>query len=82
LRQRPDEGSHRPSVVSRQDTRDVFPDDPARAKNVDQSAELQREVASVAIDPCSQSCKGEVLAWRTSDEKVDVEGSNRVRWLM
>jgi hypothetical protein len=79
--QRPREGSHRPSSVRRQDTGDIFPDHPARSKNVNQSAEVQREASASPADTGSESCDGEVLARGSSDEDVEALGGvNRVSW--
>lgn len=79
--QRPEEGSQRPSSVRRQDTGDVFPDHPLRAKYADQSAEVQREGAPVAFDSGAESGDREILAGSSSDEDVDGFGVNRVSWI-
>ena len=79
--QRPEEGSQRPSSVRRQDTGDVFPDHPARAKYADQSAEVQREGATVAFDSGAEAGDGEVLAGGSSDEYVDGVSVNSVSWV-
>jgi hypothetical protein len=66
----------------RQDTGDVFPDDPLRAKCASQSEELQREATARVGQSLSQSCDGEGLARCASDEEVDRWLTvNRVSWL-
>jgi hypothetical protein len=76
--QRPEEGAKRLSSVLRQDTRDVFPHDPARAKCCRQSDELQREATSSVGQPCSEPGDAEGLTGRPSDEELDASGMNRV----
>jgi len=78
----PEEGSKRPSSVLRQDTGDVFPDHPLRAKCADQLDELQREATARVGKSCPEPCDGEGLAGCASDE--DVDGwliVNRVSWV-
>jgi hypothetical protein len=69
--QPPDEGTKSPSSVLRQDTGDVFPDDPARAKCASQSKEVQSEATARVGKSLSQSCDGEGLAGSSSDKEVD-----------
>jgi len=66
----------------RQDTGDIFPDDPLRAKCASQSEELQREATARVGKSCPEPCDGEGLAGCASDE--DVDGwliVNRVSWV-
>jgi len=80
--QPPEEGSKRPSSVLRQDTRDIFPDDPAWAKCASQSEELQRKASSRVGKSLSESCDREGLAGCSSDKEVDGRLSmNRVSWV-
>jgi hypothetical protein len=69
--QRPKEGSQRPSSVRRQDTGDVFPNKPLRLKYADQTAELQRERTSVALDSGAEAGNREILTRGSSDEDVN-----------
>jgi hypothetical protein len=75
---RPEDGTKRPSSVDGQDTGDVFPHDPLRAKKSDQSAELQREIAAIIVESASQTGDGEGLAGGSSDKDVD---GNRPSWV-
>ena len=71
FRQRPEEGTKRPSSVNGQDTGHVFPDDPTRPEPVSKSRELKREVATVVIQSLSESCNAEALTGSSSDQKVN-----------
>jgi hypothetical protein len=80
--QPPKEGTKSPSSVLRQDTGDVFPNDPLRAKCASQSEELQREATARVGKSCPKSCDGEGLAGRASDEEVDGWlAMNMVSWV-
>jgi hypothetical protein len=66
----------------RQDTGDVFPDDPLRAKCASQSEELQREATARVGKSCPESCDGEGLAGSSSDKEVDgLLAMNMVSWV-
>jgi hypothetical protein len=69
--QPPEEGTKSPSSVLRQDTWDVFPDDPLRAQCSRQSEELQREATARVGKSLSESCDREGLAGCASNEEVD-----------
>jgi hypothetical protein len=53
--QRPEHGSKRPPSINRQDTGDVFPDEPPWPQALSQSEKLQREVAARVIQAASLS---------------------------
>lgn len=76
--QRPEDGTKVPSASRRQDTGDVFPDDPARAKSISEPHELQGKVATRVRKPASESGNAESLARSSSDEQVTIgPGCNR-----
>ena len=70
--QRPEDGTKVPSAVRGQDTRDVFPDDPARPFAVSKSHELKGQVATVVVQSASEASNAEGLAGGASNEKVDL----------
>ena len=49
LDQKPEEGSKRPSVVNRQDTGDVLPNQPSGPEPISKSSKLDGEVATRII---------------------------------
>lgn len=64
--QEPEEGSHRPSSVVRQEAGDILPDQPLDAKASSQRQELKREVAARIIQSESFSGDGERLTWSSA----------------
>jgi hypothetical protein len=71
FRQRPENGSKRPSSVNRQDTGHVFPDDPARPKAVSKPAKFDGQVATRITQSASSAGDGKGLARGSSNKKVN-----------
>ncbi len=71
LSHRPEDGTKVPSAVRRQDTGDVFPDDPARMQSCSQLSKPQGQVATRVVQPEAESGDGEGLAWGSAHEKVN-----------
>jgi hypothetical protein len=69
--QRPEEGTKVPPSSRRQDTGDIFPDDPAGLEFVSQPKKGESEVAPGVGKSFAESCDGEGLAGCASDQKVD-----------
>lgn len=76
VRQRPEDGAKVPSAVRRQDTRDVFPNDPSGPQSAGKPAKLDGQVATRVIQAASSSGDGERLAWSPSGENVDCAGAS------
>jgi len=74
LCQRPEDGTKVPSSSRRQDTGDVFPDDPAWPKSVNQSAKDESEVSSGVSESPAKTGDRERLARGAADDEVDVSG--------
>jgi len=72
FRQFPEEGTKVPSASRRQDTIDVFPDDPARALLLSDFEECERELPSRVVESEPLSSETEALAGRSADEDVDL----------
>lgn len=70
--QRPEEGTKVPSFVRRQDTIDVFPDDPRGLFFLRDFAERERELPSRVVEAEPLSSETEALAGRSADEDVDL----------
>jgi hypothetical protein len=69
--QRPEEGTKVPPSSRRQDTGDVFPDDPSGLEFVSQAKKGEGEVTPMVGESFAESCDGEGLARGSSDQKVD-----------
>jgi hypothetical protein len=69
--QRPEEGTKVPPSSRRQDTGDVFPDNPAGLEFVSQPKKGESEVAPGVGKSLAESCDGEGLARSSSDQKVN-----------
>jgi hypothetical protein len=69
--QRPEEGTKVPPSSRRQDTGDVFPDDPTGLELVSQAKKGESEVAPGVGKSFSEAGDGEGLARSSSDQKVD-----------
>jgi len=69
--QRPEDGCKIPSAVRRQNTGDVFPDDPARPQSASKLAKLDGQVTTRIIQALSSSGDREGLAWGPSNENVN-----------
>ena len=57
-----EEGAKRPSIIRRQDTGDILPNDPAWLRSRSQAKELKCEVPSIASNSRAKSGDGKVLA--------------------
>jgi hypothetical protein len=68
---RPEDGTKVPSSSRRQNSGDVFPDEPPGPKGIDKSDELQGEVATRIIQSSSESCDREGLTGSSSDDEVN-----------
>jgi hypothetical protein len=66
-----EDGAESPSSVQRQDAGDVLPSDPTGAKAASKAAKLERQVATVVIEPTTESRDAERLARGSTDEKID-----------
>lgn len=71
FRQLPEEGTKVPSASRRQDTSDVFPDDPRGLFFLRDFAEREREFPSRVVESEPLSSETEALAGRATDEDVD-----------
>ena len=69
--QRPEEGTKVPPSSRRQDTGDIFPDDPAGLEFVSQPKKGESEVSPWVGESFAESGDGEGLAGCASDQKVD-----------
>jgi hypothetical protein len=69
--QRPEEGTKVPASSRRQDTGDVFPDNPTGLEFVSQPKKGESEVAPRVGKSFAESGNGEGLARCASDQKVD-----------
>jgi hypothetical protein len=69
--QRPEDDSKSPSSVMRQDTGDVFPDQPPGLLDFSKSEEFEGQVATRIIQSKSLPGLGEGLAGGAPDEEVD-----------
>jgi hypothetical protein len=69
--QRPEDGSKIPSSVRRQNTGDVFPQEPLDLEVVREREEREREVSSGVCETFSETGNGEGDARRASDQKVN-----------
>jgi hypothetical protein len=75
VRQRPEDGTKVPPAVRRQNTRDVFPDDPSRPQSASKLAKLDGQLATRIIQAASSSSNGERGTWRSTHENVDCAGA-------
>ena len=80
--QRPEEGAKIPSSCTRQDTGDVFPDDPGRPQHSSKLEESEGQVATRIVQPSTESGDGEGLAGGSSHEKVNWPGSESIKRLL
>ena len=69
--QRPEEGTKVPSSARRQDTGDVFPDDPARPVLVNHAEIDEGQVTARVSQSLSKTRDREGLAGRPADEQID-----------
>lgn len=76
LRQRPEDGSKVPSPVRRQDTGDVFPDNPARPQSASKAAKLDGQVATRVFQSAPSPGDGERLARGSSGQNFDCARSS------
>ena len=70
--QRPEKGSKRPSAVDRQNSRDVFPNDPVRSVSVDDSEVGEHKVSTGIIQTLSQSGHRKTLTRAPADQNIGV----------
>jgi hypothetical protein len=80
--QAPKEGSKRPSSIRRQDTGNVFPDDPPRPQARSQLEVDEGELASGIVESPAESCDAEGLAGGSSDQKVNCSGVESPRFVL
>jgi hypothetical protein len=71
FRQAPEEGSKRPSSVSRQDSGHVLPDDPLRLEARSQLEIDEGELSPWVVESLAESCDAEGLAGASSDQNVN-----------
>jgi hypothetical protein len=71
VRQRPKQGSKIPSVVTRQDSGDVFPDNPLWTKELNHADIDEHEVSSWVFKSTLESCDAETLAGSSTNDKVN-----------
>jgi len=69
--QRPEDGSHVPSSVRRQKSRDVLDENPSGSNLINDTHELVEESAPLASQPSTASSHAEVLAGESSSDKVN-----------
>lgn len=72
--QRPEEGAKVPSSTRRQDSGDIFPDQPTGACRVSKSKKFECQVATRVSQSLSESGDGEGLTWCSSDKNVNCSG--------
>lgn len=72
LSQRPEDGTKVPSASAGQDTGDVFPEDPPRAKLANQAHELKGKVSAFVGESAPESSDAEGLAGRSSDNEGNI----------
>jgi hypothetical protein len=66
-----EKGSKRPSVVNRQDARDVLPSEPSGPDSANKISELDCELTTVSVHSFSETGDAEILTRCSSDHKVD-----------
>src|SRR5690606_6699561 len=71
FRQRPEDGSHVPPSVRRQKSRDVLDDHPTGTELIKDTSELEEESGSLSSQSSTASSHREVLAGKTSANKVN-----------
>jgi hypothetical protein len=71
LAKRPEDDFKSQSSVSRQDTGDIFPEEPPGTDAASQSRELQGEVSPGVVETATVSSDAEALARGPSDQKVN-----------
>ena len=71
FRQRPEDGAKVPPAIRRQNTGDVFPDDPPRPQSASKAAKLDRQLTTRIIQAASSSGDGERGTRRSTHENVD-----------
>src|SRR5208282_762673 len=69
--QRPEDGAKGSPAVVRQDTGDVFPENPLGFLDASNSEKVEGQDATRIIQPKPLSSLGEGLAWGSADEQVD-----------
>jgi hypothetical protein len=69
--QPPEEGSKIPSAVRRQDTGDIFPDNPLRPKTASEVKIGKHELTAGVVESGPLSCDAEGLAGGPSHKKVN-----------
>jgi hypothetical protein len=72
--QPPEEGSKIPSAVRRQDTGDIFPDNPLRPKTASEVKIGKHELTAGVVESGPLSCDAEGLAGGSSHKKVNCSG--------
>ena len=74
FRQRPDDGAKVPPAIRRQNTGDVFPDNPPRPQSASKAAKLDGQVATRVLQATSPAGDGEGLAGSPSGQHVNWTG--------
>jgi hypothetical protein len=69
--QRPEEGAKVPSSATRQDTGNIFPDNPSRLEPSSNRKVCEHEVAARICEPLPEAGDAEGLAWCSSDQNVE-----------
>jgi hypothetical protein len=80
--QRPEEGSKVPSSPARQNTGDIFPNEPSRAQAISDRQVGEHEVASGVGESLSQAGNAEALTGSSSDQKVDCTSGDGPRFML